>query len=81
MRNDDEGWVPASLEQVRERLLEELGRESKFHFINTRLILVTGLNLNEIVPNENYDQACIGRVIAELNAMGFLKAPPARRGG
>lgn len=62
-----------TLTAVRSALLEELnGDDSRLHFINTRLILTVGVNLNGITPAVDEDNQKIESAISALRSMGFL---------
>ena len=52
-------------------ILAEIRNEASFAFINTRLILRTGVNLNH--PDRELAPERFDRAVLELRAMGFLK--------
>lgn len=54
--------------QLREKLLTRLG-QAKFSFVNTRLILQTGIDLD---ASESYDEGRRARLVAALHEMGVL---------
>jgi hypothetical protein len=60
-----------SLEQVKSELLSLLRSESTFSFINTRLILKTGINLRDYKPEDGRDAAVIAKVLGVLAEQGF----------
>lgn len=63
------------LTQVRSALLRELsGNATRLRFINTRLILTVGVDLNEIHPSTDDDPQTVGVAVDALRKMGFLKA-------
>ena len=59
-----------SLDALGVALREKLAAQTHFHTINTRLILQTGVNLKKIRPEQNLDQALIGKVLDALSRMG-----------
>ena len=64
--------VAITLVAIKEALREELSADSAFSFINTRLILRTGVDLNradltQVSPDR------LARVKKELLEMGYLK--------
>lgn len=59
------------LERIRNKLVAQLGSDSKFSFVNTRLILKTGINLREYSPQEGRDPAVVAKVIDALAEQGF----------
>lgn len=68
------------LSAIRAALLEELrGDVTKLHFINTRLILHLGVNLNEISGSTNEDRTKVESTVKTLQKMGFLLGGEARR--
>jgi hypothetical protein len=60
-----------SISELKRLVIAELRSEASFSFVNTRLILRTGINLNH--PDRELDSARFDRVLLELRAMGFLK--------
>ena len=61
------------LTAIRAALLRELaGNETRLRFINTRLILTVGVDLNEIGPREERDKDKVKLTVETLNKMGFL---------
>ena len=65
------------ISDIRGALLRELaGSETRLSFINTRLILTVGINLNE----EERDPRKIAAVREALHKMGFLGAKEGGRG-
>ena len=61
-----------SLDAVGSALLENLAAQTHFHFINTRLILQTGVNLKKIKPEQNHNPVLIGKVLEALTRMGVM---------
>jgi hypothetical protein len=59
------------LERIRSGLLAQLGSDSKFSFVNTRLILKTGINLRDYKPQEARDPAVVAKVVGALAEQGF----------
>ncbi len=71
---------PERLSFLRSALLRELGgNETRLRFINTRLILSVGVDLNDITHNDEHDQRKIALTLESLVKMGFL-AKEASRG-
>lgn len=68
------------LSAVRAALLEELGDSAQLHFINTRLILTVGVNLNAPDAITDADPKSIEKTVAALQKMGFLKGREVRHG-
>jgi len=66
-----------TLGELRELLIEELGSHAELCFINTRLILATGVSLDDsrVYPADGGKRAA--RVADELHKMGFLNGAPA----
>ena len=62
-----------SLDDVLEELVREAGSEFASVPVITRLVLRTGVNLKQPRPDQRYNQEAIGKVVAVLNDMGFLK--------
>ncbi len=63
-----------TLTAIRGALLDELaGDSARLHFINTRLILTIGVNLNEITPAIDEDAAMADSALVTLRKMGFLR--------
>lgn len=70
-----------TLSGIREALLAELGGDSsKLYFINTRLILSVGVNLNEITDGKDGDPKSVESVLLSLRKMGFLRDAGGSRG-
>ena len=63
--------------EIREALLRELRTPAAFAFVNTRLILTVGVNLNEAADS---DPEKMERAIGALQKMGYLKDMGVRRG-
>lgn len=62
------------LTSIRENLLRELsGSTARLSFINTRLILSIGVNLDEISPMDDDDTRKVEEAVKILRKMGFLK--------
>jgi hypothetical protein len=59
------------LERIRSKLAAQLGSDSKFSFVNTRLILKTGISLRDYKPEEARDPAVIAKVVDALAEQGF----------
>ena len=66
---------PMTLLDIKQALMEELGGSGKFSFINTRLILRTGVDLNKAQDLQLTPER-LTRVRKELQEMGFLKDFP-----
>ena len=58
-----------NLQEVRERMIEIIGRPEMLGFINARLVLRTGITLNN--PNEQVSLTDLSRVLAALKDMGY----------
>lgn len=56
--------------QIKKKLLQMSGSESKFSFLNVRLILRTGVDLN-LVNASHVDPVAADKVKAVLQEMGF----------
>lgn len=64
----------ARLSHMRAALLRELaGNDAKLRFVNTRLILSVGIDLNDIVHAEDNDPRKVKTALEALHKMGFLK--------
>lgn len=59
------------LDEVKDELLSLLRSDSKFSFINTRLILKTGISLRDYNSKEARDPDVIARVLGVLAEQGF----------
>jgi hypothetical protein len=59
------------LERIRNGLLSQLGSDSKFSFINTRLILKTGISLRDYTREEARDPVVVARVVVALAEQGY----------
>ncbi|MGE0787491.1 MAG: hypothetical protein AB7S26_17590 [Sandaracinaceae bacterium] len=71
-----------SLTGIRSALLEELeGDVGRLHFINTRLILTVGVNLNQITPALDQDARKVQSALDSLKKMGFLLRSSGPRSG
>lgn len=57
-------------------LLSELGSVARLHFVNTRLILTVGVDLN----SGELDRAKVDTAISALQKMGFLQGERASNG-
>lgn len=67
------------LSSIREALLAELsGNTASLRFINTRLILSIGVDLNTVTPSEDADPNRVKVTLETLHKMGFLQ-PEVRR--
>lgn len=67
------------LSSIREALLAELsGNTASLRFINTRLILSIGVDLNTVAPSEDADPNRVKVTLETLHKMGFLQ-PEVRR--
>jgi len=60
-----------SILELKRLVMNDIGNEASFSFINTRLILRTGVNLNQ--PDRELEPTRLERALLELRAMGFLK--------
>ena len=60
-----------SLDRIKSDLLAQVRSDSKFSFINTRLILTTGINLRDYRPEDATDPKVVAKVLAALTAQGF----------
>ena len=58
-----------NLQEVRDRMIEIIGRPEMLGFINARLVLRTGITLNN--PSEQVSLADLARVLAALKDMGY----------
>lgn len=58
-----------SLKEVRDRMVEIVGRPEKLGFINARLVLRTGITLND--QNQTVSAEELARVLAALKEMGY----------
>jgi hypothetical protein len=74
----DEGKVN-KLSAVRAALLMELDDAAKLHFVNTRLILTIGVNLNSYDNNDN-DLKKVEKTLKALHKMGYLIGKEVVRG-
>lgn len=62
------------LSSIRAALLRELaGSDARLRFINTRLILSVGVDLNQFTLAEDGDPNKVGVAIETLQKMGFLR--------
>ncbi len=59
------------LDQIKRELLSQLRSDSKFSFINTRVILKTGVSLREYKPEEARDPDVVAKVLGVLAEHGF----------
>jgi hypothetical protein len=59
------------LDKIKGELLSQLRSESKFSFVNTRLILKTGISLRDYNPQEAHDPAVVAKVLDVLAEQGF----------
>ena len=62
-----------SLDEVLADLVRETGSEMAIVPVVTRLVLRTGVNLKQPRTDQRYNKDAIGKVIAVLNDMGYLK--------
>jgi hypothetical protein len=60
-----------TISELKRLLLVEVQNEASFSFINTRLILRTGINLNQ--PDGKLSPDRLATAMREIHAMGFLK--------
>ena len=67
---ESEGTV-LSLDRIKSDLLAQVRSDSKFSFINTRLILTTGISLRDYGPEQANDPDVVAKVLAALTAQGF----------
>jgi hypothetical protein len=63
-----------NLQQVRSALVAELGGTDRLAMINARVILRTGVNLQDIDPRQGQDAARVAKVLVALREMGFRMA-------
>ena len=68
-----------SVSSVRAALLDEIGSATRLHFVNTRLILTVGVDLNGVSTGEA-ERANVEKAVTALQKMGFLKGEEVRRG-
>ena len=61
-----------NLQEVRDRMIQIVGRPERLGFINARLVLRTGITLT--YPNEQASPADVARVVAALQDMGYAVA-------
>ena len=64
-----------TLEQVKLTLTSTLSSPALFSLVNTRVMLRTGVDLGEIKPAENRNQAAVSKVLTVLSAMGYSLQP------
>jgi hypothetical protein len=60
------------LSSIRQALLAELEDPAKLHFVNTRLILTIGVNLNSPDRKDDADLVKVEKTISALKRMGYL---------
>ncbi len=60
-----------SLEQVRTALIAELGGTDRLKLVNARLILRTGISLQDIRPQESRSAEKVANATFALRKMGF----------
>ena len=58
-----------NLLEIRNRMIEIIGKPERLSFVNARLVLRTGITLNE--PNQALGPAELDRVINALRDMGY----------
>jgi hypothetical protein len=75
MRSDVQAFVELErLTFIRGALLRELGNnDARMRFVNTRLILTIGVDLNDFTRDDDLDQRKVTATRAALLKMGFLK--------
>jgi hypothetical protein len=61
-----------TLSELRIALNRQLDDPGKFYFVNTRLILSTGVNLNQLSAEANTDPARIAAVTSAIVSMGIM---------
>ena len=61
----------AELSAITAALQQRIPDPGAFAFVNTRLVLRTGVNLNAIRPEDNGDKVRVQRVLTALRDMGF----------
>jgi hypothetical protein len=67
------------LSMIRVALMRELAwNDARLRFINTRLILSVGIDLNEISNDDDNDPRKVEIAREALTKMGFLKSGDAR---
>jgi hypothetical protein len=60
-----------SLDGIKSELITQLRSDSKFSFVNTRLILRTGINLRSYRAEEAGDPKVVAKVLGALTDQGF----------
>ena len=60
------------LSQLSLRLQQVVG-DAHFAFINTRVVLRTGVNLRQVHPSQEDDEGLLERVKQVLREMGYLE--------
>ena len=60
-----------TLDRIKSDLVAQLRSDSKFSFVNTRLILSTGISLRDYGPEAARDPRVVSKVLAALTAQGF----------
>ena len=58
-----------NLKEIRDRMIEIVGQPDRLGFINARLVLRTGITLND--PNHPVTADEVGRVVSALKEMGY----------
>ena len=58
-----------NLQEVRDRMIQIIGRPEMLGFINARLVLRTGITLSN--PNEAVTPGDLAKVLAALKDMGY----------
>ena len=60
-----------SLDRIKSELVAQLQSDTKFSFVNTRLILKTGVSLRDYSPEEESHPQVVTRVLGALAEQGF----------
>jgi hypothetical protein len=60
-----------TLEELHDRLRSKIPSPAIFQCLNARLIIQLGVNLKDILPEQNEDSALVGSVIETLGRMNI----------
>lgn len=60
-----------TLEELQDRLRSKIPSPAIFQCLNARLIIQLGVNLKDILPEQNEDSALVGSVIETLDRMNI----------
>lgn len=63
--------VVKTLEELHEKLRSKIPSPAIFQCLNARLIIQLGVNLKDILPEQNEDSALLGNVIETLGRMNI----------